>query len=67
MEAKDTVRLVPDHSESVYCSHCGEETGIEDRIQYEREYQAQISFKAGYDKGRADEREYMYNREWGIE
>ena len=50
MEAKDTVVITPDHSESVYCCHCGEEQGIEGLVRMVREDQAEISFKAGYDK-----------------
>ena len=46
MEAKDTVK-VGRHNESVYCSNCGEEFGIESKVEYEREFQAEVSFKAG--------------------
>lgn len=47
MNAKDTVKLVPDHSETISCLHCGEEFGIEDKVLMEREFQADITFKAG--------------------
>ena len=46
-KAKDTVTPTPDHSESVYCPHCGEEFGQESYIATIRELQAEISFKAG--------------------
>lgn len=51
MEAKDTVMSVGRHNESVYCPHCGEEFGIESKVEYEREMQAEISFKAGKQEG----------------
>lgn len=51
MEAKDTVVPIGDHSESVCCPHCGWAFGIESKVQYEREVQAEISFKAGVDEG----------------
>ena len=51
MEAKDTVKIPESHSESIWCPHCGEEFGIEDKVLYERETQAEISFKAGKDQG----------------
>lgn len=51
MEAKDTIQPVGQHSESIWCPHCGEEFGIEDKVEYEREIQAEISFKAGIDEG----------------
>lgn len=47
MEAKDTVVEVRPHSESIWCPHCGEEFGIEGKVECERETQAEISFKAG--------------------
>lgn len=47
MKAKDTVIPVPDHSESIWCPHCGEEFGIESRIEQAHEFQAELSFKAG--------------------
>jgi hypothetical protein len=47
MEAKDTVTPTPDHSESIWCPHCGEEFGIESTIEMTKELQAEISFKAG--------------------
>ena len=50
MEAKDTVKPVPHHSESIWCPHCGEEFGIESQIETERETQADISFKAGIEE-----------------
>ena len=58
MEAKDTVKPVPSHSESIWCPHCGEEFGIESKIADERELQAEISFKTGqavgYQEGFSD-------------
>lgn len=45
--AKDTVKKVESHSESIWCPHCGEEFGIESVIENDRELQAEISFKAG--------------------
>ena len=51
MEAKDTVIPVPSHSESIWCPHCGDEFGIESKVEYEREAQAEISFKAGVKLG----------------
>ncbi len=50
MEAKDTVIRPTDHSESINCPHCGEEFGIESKVEYEREAQAEISFKAGQEE-----------------
>lgn len=47
MEAKDTVLPVGRHNESIVCPHCGEEFGIESKVEYERELQSEISFKAG--------------------
>jgi len=47
MNAKDTVIKVPDHSESVWCPHCGEEFGIEAAIDFAHAVQAEVSFKAG--------------------
>ena len=47
MKAKDTVIIPEGHSESIWCPHCGEEFGIEDKVLIEREVQAGISFKAG--------------------
>ena len=55
MEAKDTVKSVPAHSESIWCPHCGEEFGIESEVEYEREAQAEITapifFKLGLKEG----------------
>lgn len=51
MEAKDTVIETRDHSESVYCPHCGEEFGQESYIAIIREFQAEVSFKAGLEEG----------------
>ena len=47
MKAEDTVVPVGRHNESVSCPRCGEEFGIESKVEYEREFQAEISFKAG--------------------
>lgn len=47
MKASDTVIPTPDHSESIWCPHCGEEFGIEREISTAREEQAEVSFKAG--------------------
>ena len=61
MKAKtwqDTVIRPKSHSESIRCPHCREEFGIEDVILYEREAQAEISFKAGEDKGWAHARQH---------
>lgn len=51
MKAKDTVVPVEKHSQSIWCPHCGEEFGIESKVEYERELQAEISFKTGYEQG----------------
>ena len=51
MEAKDTVLPVGRHNESVYCPSCGYEFGIKSKVEYERELQAEISFKAGIEQG----------------
>uniref|UniRef100_A0A6H1ZKI9 Uncharacterized protein n=1 Tax=viral metagenome TaxID=1070528 RepID=A0A6H1ZKI9_9ZZZZ len=47
MKAEDTVQKVGVHTESIWCSHCGEEFGIEDKVLSERQTQAEVSFKAG--------------------
>lgn len=54
MKAKDTVIKVEPHSESIWCPHCGEEFGIEDKIEGEKEAQAEISFNAGYKQASND-------------
>lgn len=54
MKAEDTVIPVEPHSQRVWCHHCGEEFGIESKIEYERTVQAEISFKAGYKQGAED-------------
>lgn len=54
MEAKDTVKIPSSHSEGVVCPHCGDEFGIEEKVLYEREAQAEISFKVGKAIGAAD-------------
>ena len=51
MEAKDTVKKTDPHSEGICCPHCGEEFGIESRIEIAREAQAEISFRAGMQHG----------------
>jgi len=51
MEAKDTVMPVGRHNEGISCPLCGEEFGIESKVEYEREMQAEISFKAGAIEG----------------
>lgn len=67
MKAKDTVIETLDHSHSVYCSHCGEEQGIETYISLVREEQAEISFKAGYKQGRVvNKKHYLLGKGHGI-
>ena len=36
---------VPDHSESIWCPHCGEEFGIESNIEYAHEAQREADIK----------------------
>lgn len=64
MKAKDTVKIPEKHSESIYCPHCGEEFGIEDKVLYERETQAEISFKAGIETVVDWLREHMTFMRW---
>ena len=54
MDWKETVIDVPSHSETMSCPHCGEEFGIESKIEYAHETQAELSFKAGQQEGRKD-------------
>lgn len=42
---QDTVIPVLSHSESIWCPHCGKEFGIESKVQYEREAQAEATWK----------------------
>jgi len=55
---EETVSKVERHSESIWCPHCGEEFGIEDKVQCEREAQAkrtwEIAFKAGEEANRRE-------------
>lgn len=51
MQAKDTVKPTPDHSESVWCPHCGEEFGEESLVEATREEQAEITFPLGKQEG----------------
>lgn len=39
MNQQDRLLKVEDHSESIWCPHCGEEFGIESNIQYAHEAQ----------------------------
>jgi len=57
-QAKPPLLSVPDHSESIWCPHCGEEFGIESNIEYAHEAQREADivfyatekppFSAGY-------------------
>jgi len=49
MDWQKTVIPTSEHSESIWCPHCGEEFGIESKVEAEREVQAEVSFKAGQD------------------
>lgn len=51
MEAKDTIIKTEDHSQSIWCPHCGEEFGVESIVKYAREEQAEVSFAAGLFEG----------------
>jgi len=51
MNWKETVKPIPSHSEGIWCPHCGEEFGIESKIEYAREAQAEISFSLGEQQG----------------
>ena len=56
MKAEDTVKRTTSHSEPEFCPHCGEEFGIEDRIEYEREAQAEATWDAAEKKFRQEGR-----------
>jgi hypothetical protein len=49
-----TVKKPESHSESIGCPHCGEEFGIEDKVEYEREVQALSTCPIAKEAGRQE-------------
>lgn len=67
MNWKNTVRKVQPHDFSITCEYCGEEFGIEDIIENDRELQAEISYKAGIREVVEWLRKHMTFMEWEYE
>lgn len=65
MEAKDTVKKVESHSESIWCPHCGEEFGIESKVEYERERQAKITWIMAFKAGERNAQDGIWDKVMG--